>query len=61
MPTWLYLTPGIYTLLLAVVAGVVPTLKFYERRWVKITYTCRARGVVSTGSCVYSEGPRNSG
>ena len=37
-PTWLYFTPGIYTLLVALFAGVIPTLKYYERLWVKITY-----------------------
>jgi hypothetical protein len=31
--------PGVYTLLLAVLAGVVPTMeKWYKHKWVKITY-----------------------
>lgn len=38
IPHWMYLMPGVYTLLLAVLAGVVPTLERYKQRWVKITY-----------------------
>ncbi len=36
--SWLFITPGIYTLAIALLAGVVPTLKYYEQKWVKITY-----------------------
>lgn len=37
---WLYLTPGIYTLFLALVAGVIPAIsRWFEHSWVKISYT----------------------
>ncbi|HXY26245.1 MAG TPA: hypothetical protein VEI73_16455 [Candidatus Acidoferrum sp.] len=39
IPEWLYWPPGIYALIVALVAGIVPThVKFYEHKWVKITY-----------------------
>lgn len=39
LPSCLYITPGIYTLLVALIAGVVPTLKVYERKWwIKVIY-----------------------
>ena len=39
LPSCVYLTPGIYTLLVALIAGVVPTLKVYERKWwIKVIY-----------------------
>lgn len=38
IPSWLYLMPGVYTLFLALLAGVVPTLKWYDHKSVKIAY-----------------------
>jgi hypothetical protein len=38
IPKWLLWTPGIYTLLVALFAGVVPTLKWYQCKPIKILY-----------------------
>jgi len=38
-PDWLYLWPGVFALILTLVAGIVPTHKeLYEHKWVKISY-----------------------
>jgi hypothetical protein len=38
IPLWLYWWPGVYALILTLIAGIVPTVKIYEHRRVKISY-----------------------